>query len=232
MRSACSEARQLLAEPSHGAVEMMEIEPLDAVDAVIVTPVLAGTVGARHHQSMQDGQKDGALDRELETPSPKKLLDNGPAAGLAPQPIKQQRSADALAVEIRCAPIVKNGEHHGSLGETRSGAGEAIEITTGLDHLLAAEVLDDALLGRAVLAHALDQVNVAVGADSLLAEEHKYSICKLNDKSSKFVTKPALFSITNFFKLDAPKINTRQINELRERRVTKNENGVEEGPCR
>ena len=134
-----------------------------------------------------------------------------------------------LAVEIRCAPIVKNGEHHGSLGETRSGAGKAIEITTGLDHLLAAEVVDDALLGRAVLAHGLDQVNVAVGADSLLAEEHKYSIRKLNDKSSKFVTKPALFSITNFFKLDAPKINTRQINELREHRVTKNENGVEEG---
>ena len=113
-------------------------------------------------------------------------------------------------------------------GRTRSGAGEAIEVTAGLDHLLAAEVLDDALLGRAVLAHALDQVNVAVGADSLFAEEHKYSIWKLNDKSSKFVTKPALFSITNFLN-STPKNNTRQINELRERRVTKNENGVEEG---
>ena len=31
---------------------------------------------------MQDGQKDGALDQELETPPPEKLLDNGPAAGL------------------------------------------------------------------------------------------------------------------------------------------------------
>ena len=57
-------------------------------------------VGARNDQSMQDGQKDVVLDRELETPSPEKLLDNGPAAGLAPQPIKQQRSADAPAVEI------------------------------------------------------------------------------------------------------------------------------------
>ncbi|HVR59833.1 MAG TPA: hypothetical protein VMT72_23755 [Pseudolabrys sp.] len=177
---------------------MMEIKLLDAVDAVIVTPVFAGAVGASHDQSMQDGQKDGALDRELETPSPKKLLDNGPAAGLAPQPIKQQRSADALAVETRCAPIIESGEHHGSLGETRSGAGKPIEITTRFDHLLAAKVLDDALLGRAVLAHGLNQVDVAVGADSLLADEHEYSICKLSDKSSQFATISALFSITQF----------------------------------
>ena len=59
---------------------MMEIELLDAVDAVIVAPVFAGAVGARNDQSMQDGQKDGALDRKLETPSPEKLLDNGLAA--------------------------------------------------------------------------------------------------------------------------------------------------------
>jgi hypothetical protein len=35
---------------------MMEIKLLDAVDAVIVTPVFAGAVGASHGQSMQDGQ--------------------------------------------------------------------------------------------------------------------------------------------------------------------------------
>ena len=44
--------RKLLAEPSHGAVEMMEIELLDAVDAVIVASVFAGAVGARHDQPM------------------------------------------------------------------------------------------------------------------------------------------------------------------------------------
>ena len=122
---------KLLAEPSQGAAKVMEIKLPDAVDAVIVAPVFAGGVGARHNQSMQDGQKDGALDRELETPSPKKLLDNGPAAGLAPQPIKQQRSADALAVDFRCTPIIEDAKHHGSLGETRGGAGEAIERDSG-----------------------------------------------------------------------------------------------------
>ena len=175
---------------------MMEIELLDAVDAVIVAPVFAGAVGARNDQSMQDGQKDGALDRKLETPSPEKLLDNGLAAGLAPQPIKQQRSADAPAVEIRCAAILQNGKDHGALRHACGGTSKAVEIAARLDDFLAAEILDDALLGLAVLTNGLDQVDVGVGADSFLAEEHKYSICKLYDKSSQFASKSILFSIT------------------------------------
>jgi hypothetical protein len=41
------QGRQLLAEPSHGAAEIMEIELLDVVDAVIVAPIFAAVVGAR-----------------------------------------------------------------------------------------------------------------------------------------------------------------------------------------
>jgi hypothetical protein len=41
------QGRQLLAEPSHGAVEIMEIELLDVVDAVIVDPVFAAVAEAR-----------------------------------------------------------------------------------------------------------------------------------------------------------------------------------------
>ena len=40
------------------------------------------------------------------------------------------------------------------------------------------------------------QLCSSVGADSFLAEEHKYSICKLYDKSSQFASKSILFSIT------------------------------------
>ena len=161
----------------------MEIELLDAVDAVIVAPVFAGAVGARNDQSMQDGEKDGALDRKLETPSPEKLLDNGLAAGLAPQPIKQQRSADAPAVEIRCAAIFQNGKDHGALRHTCGGTSKAVEIAARLDDFLAAEILDDALLGLAVLTNEPNEVDVSVGANSFLAEEHKYSICKLFDQN-------------------------------------------------
>ena len=176
MRKALIRGRQLLAQPSHCAVEVMEIEFPDAVEAVIVAPVLAGAVGARHDQPMQDRQKDGALDRELKTSSTQKLLDNGLAAGLAPQPIKQQRGADASAVETRCATVLQKRDDHRALRQTRGGASETIEIAARLDDFLAAEILDDALLGRAVRTDGFDQIDVGVRADSFLTEEHANSI--------------------------------------------------------
>ena len=47
------------------------------------------------------------------------------------------------------------------------------------DHLLAAEIGDDALFGAAVLAHVLDQIDVGVAADALVADKHAFSIVKL-----------------------------------------------------
>ena len=76
--------RQFLAEPSHGAVEVMELQPRDAVDAVVVAPLLAGAVGAGHHQPMQDGQEDGALDGKLEAAIGEQLLEDRLAPGVAP----------------------------------------------------------------------------------------------------------------------------------------------------
>src|ERR1700758_1929947 len=46
------------------------------------------------------------------------------------------------------------------------------------DHLLAPEIGDDALLGAAVLAHVLDQIDVGVAADALVANKHAFSIVK------------------------------------------------------
>jgi len=47
------------------------------------------------------------------------------------------------------------------------------------DHLLAAEIGDDALFGAAVLAHVLDQIDVGVAADALVADKHAFSIVRL-----------------------------------------------------
>ena len=99
-------------------------------------------------------------------------LDHRLAAGLLPQPPEQQRRADALAGEPIGVAGLELRQDHGALGVAGDGAGEALEFTGGDDDLLAAEVLDDALLGAAVLAHALDEVQVGVAVDVLLADEH------------------------------------------------------------
>src|SRR3712207_7981836 len=66
--------------------------------------------------------------------------------------------------------------------------GQALEPAGRDHHLLAAEVLDDALLGAAVLPDGLDQVEVGVAVDVLFArsEEHtselqsrQYLVCRL-----------------------------------------------------
>ena len=57
---------QFLAEPGHGAVEVMQIEPLGAGDVVVLHPRRAVAIRSRDEQPVQRGDEDGALDRKLE----------------------------------------------------------------------------------------------------------------------------------------------------------------------
>jgi hypothetical protein len=77
-----------------------------------------------------------------------------------------------VSSERRHAALVEQRENHRALRHAGGGTGEPIEVAVRVDGFLAAEVLDDPLLGTATLADALDQVEVAVGADLLLADEH------------------------------------------------------------
>src|SRR4029077_6981841 len=53
--------RQLLAEPGHGAIEMMQLEVRHAGDAVVLAPALGRPVGAAAHEAMQHRQEHRAL---------------------------------------------------------------------------------------------------------------------------------------------------------------------------
>jgi len=86
---------QLLPEPGHGAVEMVQRQAIRARDGVVLHPMDAGAVRARGHQPVQHRHEQGPLDVELEaTPGEVRLHDRG-AAGLLPQPPEQDRRADA-----------------------------------------------------------------------------------------------------------------------------------------
>ena len=52
----------LLAEPGHGAVEVMQVEPLGAGDVVILHPRRAVAIRSRDEQPMQGCDEHGALD--------------------------------------------------------------------------------------------------------------------------------------------------------------------------
>jgi hypothetical protein len=141
-------------------------------DGVVLDPLVAGAVGAGDQEPVQHGGEHGALDVELEATAAQEFLEHGPTAGLLPQPAEQQGTADALASELIRVAGGEFGEDHRPLGIAGNRAGEAFEAAGGEDGVLAAEVLDDALLGAAVLADGLDQVEVGVAVDVLFADEH------------------------------------------------------------
>jgi hypothetical protein len=86
---------------------------------------------------------------------------------------------------VRCAAVLDQRQNHRALRQASSRAREAIEIAARLDRFLAAEIADDVLFGLAVLANGLDQIQIAVGADSLLADEHGISIPRIRRQSIK-----------------------------------------------
>ena len=153
-------------------MEMVQSQPVRAGDGVVGHPLFAGAVGAGREQPMQHAGEDGAFDRELEQTLGQQRLDHGLAAGVLPQAPEQQRRADALAGELIGIAGGELGQHHGALGVAGDGTCQALELTGGGHGLLAAEVLDDTLLGAAVLAHALDEVEVGIAIDAFFADEH------------------------------------------------------------
>src|SRR5271163_2821672 len=95
-----------------------------------------------------------------------------------PQPLEQQRRSNPLTPCIGRGFALDQRQHHRTLRQPDDGARQPVEITARNDHFLAPEIGDDALLGAALLAHVLDQVDVGVGTDVLVAGEHAVSILK------------------------------------------------------
>ena len=121
---------------------------------------------------MQDGGEDRALDRERESAVGEKRLDDRPAAGLLPQPAEQQRRTDPPADQTIGVAASNLRQDQRPLGITGDRGGQPFQPAAGQHRVLAAEVLEDPLLRPPVLADALDQIEVGVAVDRLLAHEH------------------------------------------------------------
>ncbi len=176
---------QFLAKPGHGPVQVMELQAIDTRDAVVAAPLVTGAVGAGDHQPMQHGEEDGSLDGKLETAIRKQFLHDLAAPCVAPQALEQQWRADALAGERRRAARIDEGQDHRALGEARGRSRQAVKVTATFNVFLAPEIADDALLGPAILADRLDQIDVGVAADALFTDEHGASILSSADSSRK-----------------------------------------------
>lgn len=86
-----------------------------------------------------------------------------------PEPSEQERPADADTGEIAGLHVV---QHHCPLGMARQRGDQPVKLAARLDGVLATEGADRALADPLALAHALDEIGVAVPPGDLLADEH------------------------------------------------------------
>ena len=113
---------EFLAEPGHGAVEMVQPEVVGAGDVVVGHPLLAGTVGAGDHQAMQDGSEHRPLHGEAEAASGEQRLEHGLTAKLVPEAPEGHRCADATQAELRGALfVVERGKQQHLFAEAGAG---------------------------------------------------------------------------------------------------------------
>ena len=163
---------QFLAQPGHGAVEVVQSKVFAVRDGVVGHPLLAGPVRAGGHQAVQGGGEHRAFDLELEGSAAKKLFEHRLDAGVLPQAAEQERRADPAAGEPVGVATFNLRQHERPLGEAGDRGCQPVELATLQHRVLAAEILDDPLPGSRSLAQALDEVEIGVAVDGLLAQEH------------------------------------------------------------
>src|ERR1019366_9780238 len=82
--------RQLLAEPGHGPVQVMELQGVAAFDRVVGLPLVGGAVAAGVDKAVEHGEEDGPFDVEREAASFEQLPDDPLTPGLAPEPLEDE----------------------------------------------------------------------------------------------------------------------------------------------
>ena len=160
---------ELLAQPGHRPVEMVQTQIVDPGDGIVSHPLLARAVRARDEQPVQDADEHRPLERELEAAAIHELVHHLAQPQPLPQPSEQQRPADADTGETARFHV---REHHRPLGMARQRGDQAIELAAGVKDVLAAEGADGALTYPLSLANALDEVEISLPPGDLFADEH------------------------------------------------------------
>src|SRR5271166_2622371 len=163
---------QFLAQPRHRAIEMMQLDPVDAVDAVVLAPAVGGAIRAAADEAVKHGQERRALQREIMVASPRQAFDHAPAAGLFPHPLEGERRTDAPRRDRRRLAAVERVEYDRLVGEARARAQQALQLPALPQLVDPPERGDHLLADRAALAPALDDLQIGATVRGLFAEIH------------------------------------------------------------
>src|ERR1035441_1622816 len=143
----------------------------DALDGVVVLPLLGGTVAAGREEAMQDGEEDGPLDRELEaTAMQQGHQDFVDRAGL-PESLEDQGRPDPGAARGNAVAASMGAEDGEFFGESSQRLDQGVELAAGQQLIEAAETKQDVLLDLAAHPLVIHDEQIGPGTVGLRANE-------------------------------------------------------------
>src|SRR5450759_2064615 len=151
---------------------MMQVEPLDAIDPVVLPPPIGRPVRAAGEQAMQHGEEDGAFERKPMLALTGELLDHALAPGLLPQPFKHEGGPDAPHVSGNCSAVVDCVDDDRLGGEARAGSQKPFQLSALAQILNTSERGDHLLTDLRAVAVAFDDLQIGATAGGLLSEVH------------------------------------------------------------
>src|SRR5512135_224111 len=163
---------QLLAEPGHGPVEVMQLPGVAPLDLVVGSPLVGGAVAAGVEQAMEDGEEDGPLDIELEAAPVEESLDDPLAPRLLPEPPEDQGGSDASGDDGRELSLGVSREEEDRLGQPCARDQQGVELATLLQLVESPQGGEDPLSGPAILPAVLNDLEIGAWSGGLGAEEH------------------------------------------------------------
>jgi hypothetical protein len=151
---------------------MMQIEPRNVGNRIVLAPAIRGAVGAAHEQPVQHGEEHRALQRKAVLAFARQLRDHRAAAGFLPQPLEYQRRSDAANRNPDCGIIGGRAQHHGLGCEPRTRAQQPLQLAARLQILETSERGDHLLAHLIALAAALDDLQIGTPGRGLAAKVH------------------------------------------------------------
>ncbi len=164
---------EILAEPGHGPISVVERQVFGAGNAKAVVPPASMPIRARHHQSMQHREIDRSLHAKAEASTPQEPVDHLGAAGLAPQAAKHQIRANAHPLQFGQLAAIEARQYDRTPRVPRGRSHQRIEHPGGLDLIAATQRLDHALDVPPALTGILDEIKILVGPNLLDPDEHR-----------------------------------------------------------
>ena len=163
---------QLLAQPGHRPIKVMQVDILDAIDGVILAPAVRRPIGAASKQAMQNGEKHRAFEREAVLAGTGEVFDHLAAAGLFPQSLEDESGPDPPRRARRDGALGDGVDDDGFRGEARARPQQPLQLAAVAQILDAAERGDHLLAHLRAVAAAFDDLEIGAAARGLLAEIH------------------------------------------------------------